>query len=67
MPHAGAKECPAAEPHGLPRPVLGTNGEVTAVSTSREAIRNALAAFLLNCGWRQPNDRGPQGFPSGRA
>jgi hypothetical protein len=40
-PTSGAKECQAAEPHGLPRPVLGTNGEVTAVSANQEAAKNA--------------------------
>jgi hypothetical protein len=38
----GTKECPAAEPHGLPRPVLGANGEVTAVSTNPNANTNAV-------------------------
>jgi hypothetical protein len=36
----GTKEWPAAEPHGLSRPALGANGEVTAVSTHNEATRN---------------------------
>jgi hypothetical protein len=39
-PTLGTKEWPAAEPHGLPRPVLGANGEVTAVSIDKPATRN---------------------------
>jgi len=54
MPQAGAKECQAAEHHGLPCPVLGTNGEVTAVSNPDQERRrrsiHIVAGDQLNHG-----------------
>jgi hypothetical protein len=62
----GTKECPAAEPHGLPRPVLGADGEVTAVSTNPNPNKDAVRRPTPMVGWRQLTGS-PQGFPSGRA
>jgi hypothetical protein len=63
---SGTKECPAAEPHGWPRPVPG-NGVVTAVSSNNQATRNPLAGVPSRLWLVTTEPRDPQGFPSGRA